>query len=572
MNNINPAVSEGIRRSFSRLDVQNPEFKEKAESILLKLIEMQYKDVIQEWKNKSGELSLRDKQQEVKRVEVFDQIVEEVVKEFETAVMESSENKELAKEKIQIIRENLEKDNVFAPIARLIKKLDKEAYVEYLKYKRIERSKKKEQLKNELEQAKKDVDEAEEKLNEAEEELNEEEEKLATYKKTIEGRIIDNSQKEFLESSERIISIFEHSVELCKKRKELLVQQLAWTQKDYDLGMEIFRLEEIVANAEIARYTGECTVTEEKGDSTKELEVPSSEDENYQETDLEKISEEAFKRIERTEQSESQEISKENPETNELFQQMQEMVERTRQANTPEELIAISEELAKVYLKKIQEDQKNQTEITNFLAKIPQGKGVQILGLFSLNGRKTYMQVTGKENLTEEDVQFIELIKNERNGALQYLKDRFPEQNISIPPLKTEEEYFEELKSIELEMIKTERNMETKKHYIFGKRSSGKEEDKEDITEKMMQMYLELREVIDVTKTNNIQRVYNRIIRKLGKIPDIEDSKIPPRLKEMVVQRVETPLPSNKSGMENSESGKMQRKGNNIGEDGPFID
>ena len=40
----------------------------------------------------------------------------------------------------------------------------------------------------------------------------------------------------------------------------------------------------------------------------------------------------------------------------------------------------------------------------------------------------------------------------------------------------------------------------------------------------------------------------------------------------MVVQRVETPLPSNKSGMENSESGKMQRKGNNIGEDGPFID
>ena len=63
MNNINPAVREGIRRSFSRLDVQNPEFKEKAESILLKLIEMQYKDVIQEWKNKSGELSLRDKQQ-----------------------------------------------------------------------------------------------------------------------------------------------------------------------------------------------------------------------------------------------------------------------------------------------------------------------------------------------------------------------------------------------------------------------------------------------------------------------------------------------------------------------------
>ena len=42
MNNVNPAVSEGIRRSFSRLDVQKSEFKEKSVSMIFELIEMQY--------------------------------------------------------------------------------------------------------------------------------------------------------------------------------------------------------------------------------------------------------------------------------------------------------------------------------------------------------------------------------------------------------------------------------------------------------------------------------------------------------------------------------------------------
>ena len=88
----------------------------------------------------------------------------------------------------------------------------------------------------------------------------------------------------------------------------------------------------------------------------------------------------------------------------------------------------------------------------------------------------------------------------------------------------------------------------------------------------MMQMYSELSQVIDVTKTNNMQRTYNRIIRKLKRKPDIDDSKIPPALKEMVVQRVETPLPSTENITENSESRKMQRQGENIGDDGPLME
>ena len=575
MNNVNPVVGEGIRRSFSRLDVHKPEFKEKAEKMLYELLEMQYKDVIQEWKNKSREISLEDKQQEVNKAEIFDKIAEEVLTEFETAIMESSENKELAKDKIRIIRKNIEKDNASAPIRNLIKKLDKEVYVEYLKYKRTERSEKKEQLKNELEQTKKDVDKAGEELNKAEKELATTEEQLATYKKEIEEeeQIIGDIQQATIDFFEKDIGVLRSMVELSKKKREVLMQVLKLKQNIYDDNMKFFRLEEIITNAEITRYTGERTVTEEKGDSPKELEVPNSETENYQEINSENISEEEPKRVEKPEQSESEEISKENLETNVLFQQMQGIVERSRQANTPEELIAISEELAKVYLEKIKEDKNNQKEITNFLAEIPQGKGMQLLGLFFLNGRKAYMQVTGKENLTKEDLQFIELMKNERNGALKYLKDRFPGQEINIPPLQTEEEYFEELKSIELEMIKIERNIETKKHFIFGKRRNSKEEEgKEDITEKMMQMYSELSQVIDVTKTNNMQRTYNRIIRKLKRMPDIDDSKIPPALKEMVVQRVETPLPSTENITENSESRKMQRQGENIGDDGPLME
>ena len=401
------------------------------------------------------------------------------------------------------------------------------------------------------------------------------EEQLATYKKEIEEeeQIIGDIQQATIDFFEKDIGVLRSMVELSKKKREMLMQVLKLKQNIYDDNMKFFRLEEIITNAEITRYTGERTVTEEKGDSPKKVEVPNSEAKNHQETSSEKISVEEPKRVESSEQSESQEISKENLKTNVLFKQMQEIVERSRQANTPEELIGISEELAKVYLEKIKEDKNNQKEITNFLAKIPQGKGVQLLGLFFLNGRKTYMQVTGKDNLTKEDLQFIELMKNERNGALKYLKDRFPGQEINIPPLQTEEEYFEELKSIELEMIKTERNIETKKHFIFGKRRNSKEEEgKEDITEKMMQMYLELNEVTDVTKTNKIQRIYNRIIRKLKRMPDIDDSKIPPTLKEMVVQRVETPLPSSKNITENSESRKMQRQGDNIGEDGPSME
>lgn len=49
-NKLNPAVIDGLKRTLSKLDEQAPDFKEKVGNILRKLLEMQYKDFIPDWK------------------------------------------------------------------------------------------------------------------------------------------------------------------------------------------------------------------------------------------------------------------------------------------------------------------------------------------------------------------------------------------------------------------------------------------------------------------------------------------------------------------------------------------
>ena len=53
MDKLNPAVREGIRRSFAELDIQDPDFEEKAESMIEQFLEMQFKDVIKEWNRRN---------------------------------------------------------------------------------------------------------------------------------------------------------------------------------------------------------------------------------------------------------------------------------------------------------------------------------------------------------------------------------------------------------------------------------------------------------------------------------------------------------------------------------------
>lgn len=300
--------------------------------------------------------------------------------------------------------------------------------------------------------------------------------------------------------------------------------------------------------------------------------VEQGEEKGLEEEDMESTGEIEYPKHEDDEKDEDKE------ETNPLIQKILNIIEKGKTETDPYKLMKIGEELKECWDKidkGINLDKDEAIMLRNKFDKImkaKEGQGSEILGVGYLNTRRReYMGLMGEENKTETDKAEIERVKKEfytlNEGFMKELTGK------TIPPLRTEEEYVEELKSIELEMIKAERNMETKRHFIFGKKENDKEnEGKIDITEKMMQMYLELSEVTGATKTNNIQRIYNRIIRKLKRMPDIDDSKIPPTLKEMVVQRVETPLPNTRNGDGNIESREIPRTGENTRKGGPSIE
>ena len=180
--------------------------------------------------------------------------------------------------------------------------------------------------------------------------------------------------------------------------------------------------------------------------------------------------------------------------------------------------------------------------------------------------------IEGLKDLESEYIKMIELMKRLYELHLKEKEKEEREHNEIIEELtpnepnalsfKTEEEYVEELKDIELEMIKTERGIKTKRRFVFGDRRNNENEEKEDITYKMMQIYSELSQMIDGIETNDIPKIYNRIIRKLKKMPDIDDSKLPPMLKEKIVKRVETPLFARDNMIEHS--GDEQPKDENI--------
>lgn len=288
------------------------------------------------------------------------------------------------------------------------------------------------------------------------------------------------------------------------------------------------------------------------------------------------LEEENMKLTGQTEYPQYENDEKDEEETNPLILKILNIIEKGKIETDPYKMMKIGEELRECWDeidKGINLDKDETIMLRNKFDKIMEvQENYKILGVGYLNTRRRdYMRLMGEENKTEAYKAVIEQIKKEFFSLNEgFMKDLTGK---TIPPLRTEEEYVEELKNIELEMIKAERNIETKRHFIFGKREKNQEDEgKEDITEKMMQMYLELSEVADVTKTNKIQHIYNRIIRRLKRMPDIDDSKIPPTLKEIVVQRVEIPLPNAGNGDGNIESRKTQRTGENIGEDGPSME
>ena len=346
------------------------------------------------------------------------------------------------------------------------------------------------------------------------------------------------------------------------EQTQLKIQRAIYMrQKLRELGVEVEETIDIDEEDILENVTGNSAVRGQH-------DVEQGEEKGLEEEDIESTGE--------TEYPQYEDDEKDEEETNPLIQKILNIIEKGKTETDPYKLMKIGEELKECWDeidKGTHLDKDEAIMLRNKFDKIMEvPENCKILGVGYLNTRRRdYMRMMGEENKTETDKAVIEQIKKEfsslNEGFMKELTGK------TIPPLRTEEEYVEELKNIELEMIKAERNMETKRHFIFGKKGKNQEdESKEDITEKMMQMYLELSEVADVTKTNKIQHIYNRIIRSLKRMPDIDDSKIPPTLKEMVVQRVETPLPNVGNGDGNIESRKIPRTGENIGEDGPLME
>ena len=606
MDKLNPAVREGIRRSFAELDIQDPDFEEKAESMIEQFLEMQFKDVIKEWKKTDSKSFFRIEPKN--RIEVFDKITEEILTELKSVMMQSSEDKALIEDKVSSMERDIKEYN--QPIKRILKQQDRRTYDKYLMYKmdqvEEESNKYKEAIdtkikeltkcKEEIDTKIKEITKNKERIAKVEEEISklrkqilEEEEFLrigTEYLETIKEK--EQKRIELVEALRKEEQKSIELVEVLRQQERIVTKQIKLMQiiyNDYLAKLEFIK-EELREEAE---YFG-IPIPETNTGTLEDRKIP-EEAEVLGEGDLpEKIEEqeptiteqeqtleikEEYTDIDNNEKNgmpENEDVLTEELKTNPLFQKIQDITERAIQAQTPKELFEATAELESMYLKRRNNpEQKN--EMDNIMRKISDSRGALKIGEFYMRAGKKYIELTGKDNPTEEDKKNIESIREDKETIETFLQERFPDQDVNISPLKTEQEYFEELKSIELEMIKIERNMETKRHFIFGKKGKNQEDEgKIDITEKMMQMYLELSKVTGATKTNNIQRIYNRIIRKLKRMPDIDDSKIPPTLKEMVVQRVETPLPNTRNGDGNIESRNIQRTGENIKKGGPSIE
>lgn len=606
MDKLNPAVREGIRRSFAELDIQDPDFEEKAESMIEQFLEMQFKDVIKEWKKTDSKSFFRIEPKN--RIEVFDKITEEILTELKSVMMQSSEDKALIEDKVSSMERDIKEYN--QPIKRILKQQDRRTYDKYLMYKmdqvEEESNKYKEAIdtkikeltkcKEEIDTKIKEITKNKERIAKVEEEISklrkqilEEEEFLrigTEYLETIKEK--EQKRIELVEALRKEEQKSIELVEVLRQQERIVTKQIKLMQiiyNDYLAKLEFIK-EELREEAE---YFG-IPIPETNTGTLEDRKIP-EEAEVLGEGDLpEKIEEqeptiteqeqtleikEEYTDIDNNEKNgmpENEDVLTEELKTNPLFQKIQDITERAIQAQTPKELFEATAELESMYLKRRNNpEQKN--EMDNIMRKISDSRGALKIGEFYMRAGKKYIELTGKDNPTEEDKKNIESIREDKETIETFLQERFPDQDVNISPLKTEQEYFEELKSIELEMIKIERNMETKRHFIFGKKGKNQEDEgKIDITEKMMQMYSELNQVTGATKTNNIQRIYNRIIRKLKRMPDIDDSKIPPTLKEMVVQRVETPLPNTRNGDGNIESRNIQRTGENIKKGGPSIE
>ena len=714
MDRLHPAVREGIRRSFAELDVQAPDFEEKAESMIEQFLEMQFKDVIKEWKKTDSKLFSKVEQKRINRTEVFDKIAEEVLTELKSAMMKSSGDKALIEDKISSIERDIKEYN--RPIKRIIKQQDREIYVQYLMYKKDQAEEESHKYKEEIDTNIKELTKCKEDIDTNIKEITKNKERIAKVEEEISKlrkQILEEEEflrigTEYLETlkekEQKSIELVEtlrkkeqksiELVELLRQKEQTVTRQIKFMQIIYNdyLGKLDFIKEELREEAE---YLG-IPISETNTGTLEDRKIPEEagilEEGNLPEeieeqkptiTGQEQILEikEESTEIDNNEKNvmpENEDMLTEELKTNPLFQQIQDITERAIQAQTPKELFEASVELESMYLKRRNNPEKK-NEMDKIMSKIPDSIGILKIGEFYMRARKKYIKLTGKDNPTEEDkirienireakdaletylqerfpgqkinlptleneeveikpsfrqIQNIiergrqaetpreftkistelarpyikirgnieqkgemekllgafpeginmlkvglfqintrkkymrltgkenpskaeqELIKNMKDKSRaqveRILQDRFPEQNIDVPPLRTEKEYIAELKGLESKNLSENRN-------------------NQDIITQITQIYSELTQVISELKQDKIQKIYNRIIRGLKGRPGVDNTKVPPTLKESVVQKIETPLP-NYDTMFTHDENRHQHQGDDVGESGPSME
>ena len=545
MDKLNPAIREGIRRSFAELDVRALDFEEKAINMIQQLLEVQFKGIIKEWKRDN---TLRDKQERINRTEVFNKIVEELLAEFEATIMKANE---LVKDNMDIssIKEHFSIEHA-TQVGILIEQIDEDIYIDYLKYrmeceKRRTDKEKEDKMDNEINEETLRVEDDEERIDvtEKEEITDEELDNHALFQRAKLQEIVERGYQaetpdEFIKRCKELDKFYKQEMTSDENRK-----------KEMEISLQV------ISGAEAMQILGRFSRIGTKiYQKTMGKENLTEEDEELIEA-MYKYRDEVSKCLE--ERFPGQEINlptleNEEPEIKPSFRQIQNIIERGRQAETPRGFTKISTELARPYIR-IRGNVEQKNEMERLLETFPEGINMLKVGLFQINTRKKYMKLTEKENPSKVEQQMIKNMKDKTRAQVErILQNRFPGQNINVSPLRTEKEYIAELKDLESKNLSENRN-------------------DQDIIIQMTQMYSELSQVISELKQDKIQKIYNRIIRSLKGRPGIDNAKLPPTLKEFVVQKVETPLP-NYHNMFTHDEGKQQKQGDDVGEGGPSIE
>ena len=477
MDKLHPAVREGIRRSFAELDIQDPDFKEKAENMIEQFLEMQVKDIIKEWEKEREKTESESFLMIVpkNRIEVFDKITEEILTELKSVMMQSSEDKALIEDKISSMEWGIKEYN--QPIKRILKQQDRWIYVEYLMYKRDqveeESNKYKEEIDTnikELTKCKEEIDTNIKEITKNKEKIAKKEEEISKLRKQIlEEKEFPRIGTEYLEilkkDEQKSIELVEtlrkkeqksiKLVELLRQEERIVTKQIKFMQmiydNDYRAKVEFIR-EELI---EEAKYFG-IPIPERNTGTLEDRKIPGEEG-ILEEGNLSEEVEDQEPTI--TEQEQNLEIKEESTEidnneknvmpenedaltkelkANPLFQQIQDITERAIQAQTPKELFGASAELESIYLKRRNNpEQKN--EMDNIMSKISDSKGLLKIGEFYMRARKKYIKLTGKDNPTEEDKKSIESLREAKETLETFLQERFPGQKINLPTLENEE-------------------------------------------------------------------------------------------------------------------------------------